>query len=1035
VITEVLQGLGSWEVRLVEETPQHVLDQLDWFGHVAVVSGPVDVEAAGDELLRRARYVGVHMGKTDDDRGLSGSGMVRWLGDEDDKARQVFISELSLTNKTLLEAVTAVLPATVTVGTVHPQPNAAQRYEGKHRFQSSRKALQSVCDAFGVEFRVNGDASVDVGTKAQLYRALPGAAVPQPLVVRKGAGADVDVIALPGAFNAEKSLYDYTTDVVVIGQTTDEKQFATGQATASSLPYRDLFGNPVRVYRLISQSSETESSAPAVAQLKLNEFNRIRRSLSLRAEEYESEGAFAVGDDLYAYDPETGITDPNNELYFNGRVVHPDVIRCSGIAWPLVQGMTVGFRRGSGVWLDLTPYVTWESGGNDITLGDLPKSLSRPTDDPLQLRVDAARGLDKVAPGPPTGLTLTTYALQDPGGGTTARIVGYWTAPTANADGSVPVDVSYYVFRWRVVGRPEWQTTVAAETNTDVVGTLDMQHEVQVAAVDARNNQSDWTLPGTIIASADNIAPPAPADPVVSNWLQQLRIVVSGLAADGTPMPPDTNRIEAHQGLTATFTPDLSATSTTRVDSAPPGGAVLYGSAPYGETRWVRLVAVDHSGNSSTPSGAVSGSTSKVVEDDVFDGAIGSAKLKDLAVITAKIADLAVNNAKIGNLDVGKLIAGTFTADLVNAGRIRNATSGTRYDLDGTAFRWYRDNTLTAEWSGADATLRLYNTTDATHTSTGHAIQFGATTGQNLVIDDNEILSRFNGSYGTLLLNREGGQVLIGGKVGGFPTSADTGVIPADQNHSVVARASFQIYNVSDAHYTSEYPPLLIGRPGAAHLWLDNNEIGATASTGDAVGILYLQGRRTNLTGAAQHHNQPVVFSSDSSAIRRFGDYSAGTRSSLWYGLDGIDLGVRMSGNQDTVYITSADASVLKPIVASNVSATSARAAKHSVEDVPDALAVVKGAKAQRWKYIPEIEAEDRWHVGPMFEDLAAVPGMVVRIGDPAAESTYERYGSVSLSSMLGIAWEATRVLAGNVDALAAKVADLEAILGKASPR
>jgi hypothetical protein len=61
------------------------------------------------------------------------------------------------------------------------------------------------------------------------------------------------------------------------------------------------------------------------------------------------------------------------------------------------------------------------------------------------------------------------------------------------------------------------------------------------------------------------------------------------------------------------------------------------------------------------------------------------------------------------------------------------------------------------------ASLRLTNTGDASITSTTHAFQVGATSGDNIIIDNNEIMARNNGAVDTLHLNNNGGNVYVGG--------------------------------------------------------------------------------------------------------------------------------------------------------------------------------------------------------------------------------------------------------------------------------
>ena len=58
--------------------------------------------------------------------------------------------------------------------------------------------------------------------------------------------------------------------------------------------------------------------------------------------------------------------------------------------------------------------------------------------------------------------------------------------------------------------------------------------------------------------------------------------------------------------------------------------------------------------------------------------------------------------------------------------------------------------------------IRIANTSDASLSSTDHAIQIGTTSGQNLIIDNNEVNSRNNGAAATLNLQVDGGTVTVG---------------------------------------------------------------------------------------------------------------------------------------------------------------------------------------------------------------------------------------------------------------------------------
>ena len=59
-------------------------------------------------------------------------------------------------------------------------------------------------------------------------------------------------------------------------------------------------------------------------------------------------------------------------------------------------------------------------------------------------------------------------------------------------------------------------------------------------------------------------------------------------------------------------------------------------------------------------------------------------------------------------------------------------------------------------------TLRATATADVSATSTGHGFQVGATTGQNIAIDSNEIIARNNGTLTTLYLQTDGQDTIFG---------------------------------------------------------------------------------------------------------------------------------------------------------------------------------------------------------------------------------------------------------------------------------
>jgi hypothetical protein len=209
---------------------------------------------------------------------------------------------------------------------------------------------------------------------------------------------------------------------------------------------------------------------------------------------------------------------------------------------------------------------------------------------------------------------------------------------------------------------------------------------VRVSAYDTSGNVSAWSSEVGVTTETDTTAPPTPSTPTVTPYLGQLKVAWNGLGSAGQPMPIDLEQVELHVSTANNFTPTAG---TLKDNFSTIAGERVITDLPYGVGQFVRLVAVDRQGNRSGPSGTASATPEKVVSDDVFDGAIGSAKLADLAVVTAKINDLAVNDAKFGSASVGKLTAGVLTASVTNSGILRSGTTGQRYELDAAALRLY----------------------------------------------------------------------------------------------------------------------------------------------------------------------------------------------------------------------------------------------------------------------------------------------------------------------------------------------------------
>jgi len=664
-ISEVKQALGSWSVRLRSDTPREALDALTYFGHIAVLPGRQSIATLGDNMLAAARYVGVLTGRSDDDDiELTGSGMPYWLGDGEDKG-YVIETAINFAAETFANTVRDLLPPSVVEGTLHA---VAGTYTGQHQWQTPRTAISYVTSSFDAEWRVNGDGTLDAGEVEDLY-----VTDPVTILVKKNVGRDLTLNGIQGDMALATDVQDYTTRVVLLAEG-EGASIATGDADAVLVPYKDLFGNDVVITRMVSESETSNGNAHARAQLALNRFSGKRQAVTLNADEYDIKGDFVVGDYVYVYDPDTGFVEPTNEVQFRGTVLNPMALRVIEMSYPVEAGWTVAFRDIDGNWFDLSDYYITESGQSQIVVGDFNQSLSGIGSQPVGSRPN---GDSSVPDAPSLNTPFTTTSYQSSNGETKARILVSWDLPL-NTDGSTILDGDYYEIRYRVTGTTDYQYQSVAFDQTNYLLqelTCGVSYDISVRAVDLNGNKGAFSTTAATVASSDSVAPSTPAPPTVAGSTLQIQVAHSlGKSTGGTfNLESDLHHLNVHVGTSSGFTP--SAANYVGAIAANAGNLLqsvaVFGNFPIADatTRWVKVIAVDASGNASAASSAAS--------------------VTAVLIDTANIADLAVTNAKINDLTVSKITAGTISSNWILGANISTATSGARVQLKPSGMEAY----------------------------------------------------------------------------------------------------------------------------------------------------------------------------------------------------------------------------------------------------------------------------------------------------------------------------------------------------------
>ncbi len=486
---------------------------------------------------------------------------------------------------------------------------------------------------------------------------------------------------VPGSLDLTSDVEDYTTRVVLLAEG-EGTSIATGAADISpATAYKDIHGNALALTRLVSESDTASANAEVRAQLALSQYIDPKQDLRLNIQDYDVEGHFELGDYVYAYDPDKGLFDAGTEITFRGQRLNPIKLQVTEISWGVTAEYTVAYRTAAGVWLDLTDHIETSDAGTYVTVGGFERAMLA-TGEPVGSRPNA----DTSVPGQPVFVEpFTGLAYLDNRGFTRARVILTWNAPN-NVDGSTVLDGDHYEIRyavdtdmlypatWTQVSQVRWQdlqtwaqpfaapdddwqvmfvawgeTTAQLQDLSPGVG-----YDVQIRAVDRTGNTGAWSSVTTFVASSDNLPPSTPAAPSVAGSRIAVQITHElGKASGGAfNLESDLDHLEIHVDYEPGFTPS----TTTLKGKAVANASMIQAQIPVVFTaqveetsaRYVRVVAVDKTGNKSGPS--------------------------DAASATA----LLIDDAHISDLTVSKVTAGTISASWVMAGEIKTADTGAR---------------------------------------------------------------------------------------------------------------------------------------------------------------------------------------------------------------------------------------------------------------------------------------------------------------------------------------------------------------------
>lgn len=594
--------------------------------------------------------------------------------------------------------------ATFTVPSTAPALETTQNaYYGKHHIETVKSALDKAATQLDIEYRTRigtsaddgnrpipggtnqGKLLLDVGPRESLFSGHD--TDPTVLVVRESSGDDPAITGLnPSAIKSSFDASEYVSIVEYIADYGDGKQYDALDVIDSKNPYKGINGEELERAIYVTEPDHPYMTREERALAFLNELKRTKRSINLDLDFYDIQGDFEVGDNIFVYDPDLGFEDNDEkvaedpertskyEVSYQGQFINPEKIRVTAITWPIKQGYGVYLRRLRSStstlveYVDLTPYVSWESAGTTLEVGDLPLKLG---DDLRFSQVTSGVTLgDKFnQPQSVSNLQLVSGFQEDALGVSRAIIKATWDTPL-NVDGTIIQNGTMYRIRYRrsTSTDPYTQLTVNWGTNEFTIEGLDLatNYEVGIAPVNSNGDSNTYTS-ATITTAIDGVAPdkPGPADTIAAGTLRTQIVHSLARAVDdqGNPITGDLvnftlqNDIE-HLNVYVSTQSGFSITGMEPKGKIPATAANIRNNIPVvgeiamenGDAHYFRFTAVDIAGNESEPSDQQLATAQLVATEFISDAAITEAKINNLAVTTAKIADAAIVNAKIGNI-------------------------------------------------------------------------------------------------------------------------------------------------------------------------------------------------------------------------------------------------------------------------------------------------------------------------------------------------------------------------------------------------
>jgi len=375
MITERLMKPGRWDVKFKPNAARWARQAADYCDHIVVTHERIlPIGGFSDATIKAAAlYTGVILDRSA--RELAGEGLAWWLGTDDGRG-DVLDTAVTQSAATLSTWITALLPASITAGTV---TNTGTSLTASLQWTTRREAIDYVCRSVGAEWKISPAGALSAAAPGTLHAAYT---TPTAVITRHNQSSEGSLKGIDAAdLRMGGTLGGYSTKIIVVGKNGDGAAVATGSAT-NSTTFKDLQGNDVVLERLVNAPTAPATDITTMATNTAALFSAARTSVKLTSDAYAATTRVAPGDNVWAYDLDEGIVDTANQVVWRGTVLPAMKLRCKSITWGVQSGMGVYVRSKTGTYTDITDQIIYDTQPGEWEVGTSTADLDA---DPEQL--------------------------------------------------------------------------------------------------------------------------------------------------------------------------------------------------------------------------------------------------------------------------------------------------------------------------------------------------------------------------------------------------------------------------------------------------------------------------------------------------------------------------------------------------------------------------------------------------------------------------------------------------------------------------